>query len=145
MNFFSDQYSEIYGYKSRSYFRPSWFIKRQYNSILLNDWWDCTGQTLWPGFLFYYSNYLELPCKMLCPLRPGSNFYYTTRSKKHIDQEPPYLMRQICVLQREEIKTRNSGAKHQLSGRGNNKIYCYRRHEQWLLNARIFVTCDYML
>ena len=34
--------------------------------------------------------------------------------KKYIDQEPPYLMRQICVLQWEEIKTKNSGAKHQL-------------------------------
>ena len=28
------------------------------------------------------------------------------------DQEPPYLMRQICVLQWEEIKTKNSGATH---------------------------------
>ena len=33
-----------------------------------------------------------------------------TKSKKYIDQEPPYLMRQICVLQWEEIKTKNSGA-----------------------------------
>ena len=33
--------------------------------------------------------------------------------KKYIDQEPPYLMRQICVLQWEEIKTKNSGATHQ--------------------------------
>ena len=33
--------------------------------------------------------------------------------KKYIDQEPPYLMRQICVLQWEAIKTKNSGAKHQ--------------------------------
>ena len=46
--------------------------------------------------------------------------------KKYIDQEPPYLMRQICVLQWEEIKTKNSGAKHQLCGRGANEIYCYR-------------------
>ena len=36
----------------------------------------------------------------------------TRRSKKYIDQEPPYLMRQICVLQWEEIKTKNSGATH---------------------------------
>ena len=49
--------------------------------------------------------------------------------KKSIDQEPPYLMRQICVLQWEEIKTKNSWAKHQLCGRGDNKINCYRRHE----------------
>ena len=26
--------------------------------------------------------------------------------------EPPYLMRQFCVLQWEEIKTKNPGAKH---------------------------------
>ena len=34
--------------------------------------------------------------------------------KKYMDQEPPYLMRQICALhlQWEEIKTRNSGATH---------------------------------
>ena len=32
--------------------------------------------------------------------------------KKYIDQEPPYLMRQICVLQWEEIKTKRPGATH---------------------------------
>ena len=32
--------------------------------------------------------------------------------KKYIDQELPYLMRQICVLQWVEIKTKNSGAMH---------------------------------
>ena len=44
---------------------------------------------------------------------------------KYIDQEPPYLMRQICVLQWEEIKTKNSGAKHQYVG---GRIIRYR-HE----------------
>ena len=33
--------------------------------------------------------------------------------------------RHICVLQWEEIKTKNSGAKHQLCRRGDNNIYCY--------------------
>ena len=33
-------------------------------------------------------------------------------SKKYRDQEPPYLMRQFCVLQWEEIKTKNSGETH---------------------------------
>ena len=33
-------------------------------------------------------------------------------SKKYIDLKPPYLMRQICVLQWEEIKTKKSGAMH---------------------------------
>ena len=37
--------------------------------------------------------------------------------KKYIDQEPPYLMRQICVLQWEEIKTKNSGATHHFGGK----------------------------
>ena len=32
--------------------------------------------------------------------------------KKYIDQEPSYFMRQICVLQWEEIKTKNSWATH---------------------------------
>ena len=50
-------------------------------------------------------------------------------TKKYIDQEPPYLIRQICVLQWEEIKTKNSGPKNRLRGRGDNKIYSYRRHE----------------
>ena len=47
--------------------------------------------------------------------------------KKYIAQEPPYLMRQICVLQWEEIKTKNSGASIILEGKGPegwNKIYC---------------------
>ena len=48
--------------------------------------------------------------------------------KKYIDKEPPYLMCHICVLRWEEIKTKNSGAKHQLCWRGDNKIYCYHRH-----------------
>ena len=30
----------------------------------------------------------------------------------YIDQETPYLMRQICVLQWEKIKTKNSGVTH---------------------------------
>ena len=38
-------------------------------------------------------------------------------TKKYIDQEPPYLMRQICVLQWEEIKTKNSGATHSFWGK----------------------------
>ena len=33
------------------------------------------------------------------------------------DQEPPYLMRQICVQQWEEIKTKNSGATHHFLGK----------------------------
>ena len=41
--------------------------------------------------------------------------------KKYIDQEPPYLMRQICVLQWVAIKTKNAGAKHQLWGGGEIK------------------------
>ena len=37
-------------------------------------------------------------------------------SKKYIiDQKPPYLMRQICVLQWEEIKTKNSEETHHYS------------------------------
>ena len=43
--------------------------------------------------------------------------------KKYINQEPPYLMRQICVLQWEAIKTKNSGAKHQLWGGGGEIKY----------------------
>ena len=44
--------------------------------------------------------------------------------KKYIDQEPPYLMRQICVLQWEEIKTKNSGAFLREKGsRGGIRIY----------------------
>ena len=42
------------------------------------------------------------------------------RSKKYIDQEPPYLMRQIRVLQWEEweqIKAKNSGATHHFWGK----------------------------
>ena len=38
-------------------------------------------------------------------------------TKKYIDQEPPYLMRQICVPHWEEIKTKNSGATHHFSGK----------------------------
>ena len=33
-------------------------------------------------------------------------------TKKYIGQEPPYLMRQICVLHWEEIETKNSRATH---------------------------------
>ena len=40
------------------------------------------------------------------------------RSKKYIDQEPPYLMRQIRVLQWEEIKTENSGQRIIFEGKG---------------------------
>ena len=40
----------------------------------------------------------------------GSGIEIFAWSKKYIDQEPPYLMRQICELQWEEIKTKNSGA-----------------------------------
>ena len=36
----------------------------------------------------------------------------------YIDQESPYLMRQICVLQWEEINTRNFGATHHFWGKG---------------------------
>jgi len=38
-------------------------------------------------------------------------------TKKYIDQEQPYLMRQICVLHWEEIKTKNSGATHHFAGK----------------------------
>ena len=48
----------------------------------------------------------------------------------------PYLMRQICVLQWEEIKTKNSGAKHQICVRGDNKIYFYRRHDWIMIKKR---------
>ena len=37
---------------------------------------------------------------------------HSIKCKKHADQEPPYLRREICVLQWEEIKTKNSGATH---------------------------------
>ena len=37
--------------------------------------------------------------------------------KTYVHQEPPYLMRQICVLQWEEIKTKNSGATHHFEGK----------------------------
>ena len=37
------------------------------------------------------------------------------RTKKYIDQEPPYLMRQIMCTEVEEIKTKSSGAKHHFS------------------------------
>ena len=37
-----------------------------------------------------------------------SEYLNSGQRKKYIDQEPPYLMRQICVLQWEEIKTKNS-------------------------------------
>ena len=51
----------------------------------------------------------------------------TCHAKKYIDREPPYLMRQICVLQ--EIKTKNSGATRHFLGKGpkgwNTNIYCY--------------------
>ena len=43
-------------------------------------------------------------------------------SKKYIiDQKPPYLMRQICVLQWEEIKTKNSEHRIICAGVGGNK------------------------
>ena len=45
----------------------------------------------------------------------GMNFpkdFVLLKTKKYIDQEPPYLMRQIFLLQWEEIKTKNSGATH---------------------------------
>ena len=38
-------------------------------------------------------------------------------AKKYVDQDPPYLMRQICVLQLEEIKTKNPGATHHFLGK----------------------------
>ena len=34
----------------------------------------------------------------------------------YIDQKPPYLKRQICVLQWEEIKAKNSGAQPMIFG-----------------------------
>jgi len=37
--------------------------------------------------------------------------------KKYIDQETPNLMRQICVLQWEKIKTKNLGATHHFCGK----------------------------
>ena len=54
---------------------------------------------------------------------------YLVVIKKYKDQEPPYLMCQICVLQWEEMETKNSGAKHQLCRRGDYKKYYYRRPE----------------
>ena len=36
----------------------------------------------------------------------------TTQQKLYIDKGSPYLMCQICVLQWEEIKTKNSGEQH---------------------------------
>ena len=47
------------------------------------------------------------------PLKPLTDQCWP---KKYIVQEPPYLMRQIRVLQWEEIKTKNSGAKHHFWG-----------------------------
>ena len=44
------------------------------------------------------------------------NFLLQT-TKKYIDKEPPWMMRQICVLQWEEIKTKNSGATHHFWGK----------------------------
>ena len=41
---------------------------------------------------------------------PRPSLLHIVLAKKYIDQEPPYLMRQICVLQWEEIKKNNSGA-----------------------------------
>ena len=64
-------------------------------------------------------------------------------TKKYIDQEPPYLMRQICVLQWEEIKTKNSGAtRHLCGGRGWIWKYCYCRYEHhglWLWNSLCYL------
>ena len=37
-----------------------------------------------------------------------------SNGKKYTSNPPPYLMRQFCVLQWEEIKTKNPGAKHHL-------------------------------
>ena len=37
--------------------------------------------------------------------------------KKYVDHEPPYIMRQICLLQWEEIKKKNSGATHHFEGK----------------------------
>jgi len=50
---------------------------------------------------------------------------YPVVIKKYKDQEPPYLMRQICVLQWEEIKTKNSGATHHFCPKGGIRIYSY--------------------
>ena len=47
---------------------------------------------------------------------PGIKSILST--KKYIDQEPTYLMRQICVLQWEEIKTTNSGETHHFEEKG---------------------------
>ena len=60
---------------------------------------------------------------------------YILEGKTYINQgtaiSMPYMMLQICVLRWEEIKTKNSGAKHQLcGGGGDNNIYCYRTHEK---------------
>ena len=57
---------------------------------------------LWKDSLKFFLNF------QFCLKAPG----FTASPKKYKDQEPPYLMRQICVLQWKEIKTKNSGATH---------------------------------
>ena len=49
---------------------------------------------------------------MLVYISPETAVHLVYPGKKYIDQEPPYLMRKICVLQWEETKTKNLGATH---------------------------------
>ena len=46
-------------------------------------------------------------------------------TKKYIDQEPQYLMRQICVLQWEEIKTTHYFWGKRAQGRGGIRMLLY--------------------
>ena len=73
----------------------------------------CYSDTVFLLLLLNTRNHLYTSCTV---------FLLVCGTKKYIDQEPPYLMHQICVLQWEVIKTKNSGAKHQLwGGRGEIK------------------------
>ena len=66
--------------------------------------YNCTATE--SEFIVYYGIWYVLITKLSYGL-----ILTLVGSKKYIDQEPPYLMRQ-SVLQWEEIKTKNSGATH---------------------------------
>ena len=64
-------------------------------------------------FLFYFFSLLTL-FFFLSFFSPSLSFsLFPPSPKKYIDQEPPYLMHQICVL----IKKKNSGATHNFWGK----------------------------
>ena len=72
--------------------------------------------------MMYAINYTESVLH-ICLLYGDSGLTY---SKKYIDQEPPSLMRQICVLHWEEIKTNGQRIIFEEKGpRGGIRIYCY--------------------